>query len=183
MLSPPSTRPSGSRGRRSSAFARRAPAAPWSRPLRAGDGGAYGRVMPPVSRGFHRRGPVEADPSRIPPGQYLTEDFPGLSAGPTPRTSLDEWSLTIDGAVDRARRWTWDEFLALPSETFTVDIHCVTKWSKFDTSWTGVAVDTLLGGVDTAAGYVTAWSDGGYTTNLPLADLHGRAWVVHEYGG
>src|ERR671933_279992 len=109
--------------------------------------------MPPMSRGFHRRGPVEADASRIPPGQYLTGDFPVLSAGPTPRTPLDQWSLTIDGAVGQARRWSWEELRALPSETVTVDIHCVTSWSKLDTVWEGVSVDTLLARVDTAAAY------------------------------
>ncbi len=91
-----------------------------------------------------------------------------LSAGPTPRTPLAEWSLSIDGAVDGGRRWSWEEFLALPSETFTVDIHCVTKWSKLDTTWKGVAVDTLLEGVDATGAHVTAWCDGGYTTNVPL---------------
>jgi DMSO/TMAO reductase YedYZ molybdopterin-dependent catalytic subunit len=140
--------------------------------------------MPPVSRGFQRRRTPDADASRIPPGQYLTLDFPVLSAGPTPRTPLDEWSLVIDGAVDDTRRWSWKEFLALPSETFTVDIHCVTKWSKLDTTWTGVPVDTLLDGVDTSAEFLTAWCDGGYTTNVPLQDLNdGRGWVVHAYDG
>src|SRR5436305_1685966 len=98
--------------------------------------------MPPVSRGSHRRRPPPVDTSRLPPGQSLTRDFPVLSAGPTPRTPLDEWTFTIDGAVDAARRWTWEELLALPQETVTVDIHCVTGWSKLDTSWSGVAVDT-----------------------------------------
>ena len=140
--------------------------------------------MPPVSRGFHRRRDAEPDASRTPPGQYLTRDFPVLSAGPTPRTSLEEWSLTLHGEVEPAVSWTWEELLELPQETFTVDIHCVTKWSKLDTTWTGVAVDTLLDAVDTSAEFVTAWSDGGYTTNLPLEDLAGgRAWVVHTYGG
>jgi DMSO/TMAO reductase YedYZ molybdopterin-dependent catalytic subunit len=140
--------------------------------------------MPPISRGFRGRRRADVDPSRLPPGQYLETGFPVLSAGPTPRTPLDRWSLAIDGAVDASATWSWDEFLALPSETFTVDIHCVTKWSKLDTSWTGVSVDTLLDGVATDAGFVTAWSDGGYTTNLPLEDLTGgRAWVVHTYGG
>jgi DMSO/TMAO reductase YedYZ molybdopterin-dependent catalytic subunit len=140
--------------------------------------------MPPLSRGFRGRRRADVDPSRLPPGQYLETGFPVLSAGPTPRTPLDRWSLAIDGAVDAPATWSWDEFLALPSETFTVDIHCVTKWSKLDTSWTGVSVDTLLEGVATDAGFVTAWSDGGYTTNLPLEDLTGgRAWVVHTYGG
>ena len=114
------------------------------------------------------------DPARIPPGQYLTRDFPVLSAGPTPHTPLDQWTFTIDGAVDAARTWTWKEFLALPQETPTVDIHCVTKWSKLDTSWRGVSVDTLLEDVDTAAEYVTAWCDGGYTTNLALEDVTER---------
>ena len=135
-----------------------------------------------VSRGFRRRRPVEGDASRIPPGQYLTRDFPVLSAGPTPRTPLDRWSLTIDGAVDQPRRWSWDEFRALPSETVTLDIHCGTKWSKLDTTWTGVPIDALLEGVDSSADYVTAWCDGGYTTNVPLEDLAGgRAWVAYEY--
>ncbi len=140
--------------------------------------------MTPISRGFTgRRRPV-ADASRVPPGQYLTDDFPVLSAGPTPHTPLDEWSFTIDGAVDRSQSWSWAELMALPPETFTVDIHCVTKWSKLDTGWTGVSVDTLLAEIQTPAGYVTAWSDGGYTTNLPLLDVTGgRAWVVYEYDG
>ncbi len=140
--------------------------------------------MPPISRGFGGRRRSGADPSRVPPGQYVTPDFPVLSAGPTPRTSTDEWSLTIDGAVDEARRWSWEELLALPAETFTVDIHCVTKWSKLDTTWTGVSVDTLLEDVGTEAEHVVAWCDGGYTTNLPLEEVtDGRAWVVYEYDG
>ena len=139
--------------------------------------------MPPISRGFRRR--READPgdaARLPPGQYLTRDFPVLSAGPTPRTPLEDWSLTIDGAVGTPRSWSWEEFLALPTETVTVDIHCVTKWSKLDTTWTGVSVDVLLDGVETEGDYVVAWSDGGYTTNLPLEDItDGKAWVAHIY--
>jgi DMSO/TMAO reductase YedYZ molybdopterin-dependent catalytic subunit len=140
--------------------------------------------MTPVSRGFfgHRR-PV-ADPDRVPPGQYVTGDFPVLSAGPTPHTPLEEWSFTIRGAVTEAVSWPWVEFLALPSETVAVDIHCVTKWSKLDTEWRGVSLDTLLLGIKASAEYATAWSDGGYTTNLSLADLTGgKAWVVYEYGG
>jgi len=140
--------------------------------------------MPPVSRGFQRRHAAATDPSRIPPGQYETQDFPVLSAGPTPRTPLDEWSLTLHGAVEPAVSWTWEEFLALPSERVDVDIHCVTKWSKLGTTWTGVPVDVLLDGVDTSAEFVTAWCDGDYTTNLPLEDLvDGRAWVAYEFGG
>src|SRR4051794_38609770 len=140
--------------------------------------------MPSVSRGFRGRREAAVDPARIPPGQYLVRDFPVLSAGPTPRVDVAGWSLTIDGAVDAVRSWTYEELLALPQETVTVDIHCVTKWSKLDTAWTGVAVDTLLEDVGTEAAYVTAWCDGDYTTNLALEDLaDGRAWVVHTYDG
>jgi DMSO/TMAO reductase YedYZ molybdopterin-dependent catalytic subunit len=140
--------------------------------------------MSPISRGFlGRRRPV-ADPARVPPGQHVTSDFPVLSAGPTPHTPLDNWSFTIDGAVEEPVSWRWQEFLALPSEAVTVDIHCVTKWSKLDTTWKGVSVDTLLENVKTSAGYVSAWCDGGYTTNLPLPDVtDGQAWVAYEYGG
>jgi DMSO/TMAO reductase YedYZ molybdopterin-dependent catalytic subunit len=140
--------------------------------------------MTPISRGFRGRPRRDIDPSRVPPGQYVVDDFPVLSAGPTPRTSLDEWSFTIQGAVDEARSWTWEEFSALPSETFTVDIHCVTKWSKLGTTWTGVSLDTLMDGVETEAAYVSAFCDGDYTTNLPLDDvLGGRAWIAHTYDG
>jgi DMSO/TMAO reductase YedYZ molybdopterin-dependent catalytic subunit len=88
----------------------------------------------------------------VPPGQYVTRDFPVLSAGPTPRTPLERWDFTIAGEVDEPRRWTWQEFRALPAEEITVDIHCVTKWSKLDTVWQGVRVDTLLEGIETSAG-------------------------------
>ena len=139
--------------------------------------------MPPVSRGFRGRRP-DVDPARVPPGQYVETDFPVLSAGPTPRTPLDEWSFTIAGAVEEPRSWSWEEFRALPSETVTVDIHCVTKWSKLDTTWSGISLDTLLNGIDTEGMYISAWCDGGYTTNLPLADVKdGKAWVAYEFDG
>ncbi len=138
-----------------------------------------------ISRGF--RGRRRMDPEiagRIPPGQYLTRDFPVLSAGPTPRVDLSRWDFTIRGLVDAPRRWTWEEFRALPSETVTKDIHCVTQWSKLDTTWEGVSLDTLLDGIETDAGYVTAFCDGGYTTNLPLADVRGgKAWIAFAYDG
>jgi DMSO/TMAO reductase YedYZ molybdopterin-dependent catalytic subunit len=140
--------------------------------------------MSPISRGFRGRPRGDADPARVPPGQYVTHDFPVLSAGPTPHTRLEEWSFEIRGAVASRSAWTWDELRALPSETVTVDIHCVTKWSKLDTEWTGVSLDTLLAGVDTEAEYVVAFADGGYTTNMPLEDLtDGKAWVAFEYDG
>jgi DMSO/TMAO reductase YedYZ molybdopterin-dependent catalytic subunit len=123
-----------------------------------------------------------ADPSRLPPGQYLTPDFPVLSAGPTPHTPLEQWSFTIEGEVERPASWTWQEFQSLPAEAVTTDIHCVTKWSKFDTAWRGVSLDSLLGSVQSSARYLTAWCDGGYTTNLAVEDVAGgKAWIAYEY--
>src|SRR5213082_1330401 len=124
--------------------------------------------MSPVSRGFFGRRHSVDDPSRVPPGQYVTHDFPVLSAGPTPHAPLEGWTFTIGGEVDQAASWTWEELLALPDENVTVDIHCVTKWSKLDTSWKGVSLDILLASVTTSAECLTAFSDGGYTTNLAL---------------
>jgi DMSO/TMAO reductase YedYZ molybdopterin-dependent catalytic subunit len=140
--------------------------------------------MPPISRGFRGRRRAGVDPARVPPGQYVTDDFPVLSAGPTPEVPLQEWSFAIGGAVAEGRSWTWEELLALPPETVTLDIHCVTKWSKLDTHWTGVSVDVLLEGAEPWGDYVVAFCDGGYTTNLPLEDVTGgRAWVAYEYDG
>ena len=141
--------------------------------------------MPPISRGFRGRPRREVDPSRVPPGQYVVNDFPVLSAGPTPRTSTDEWTLTIDGAVDGARTWSWDELRELPSETFTVDIHCVTKWTQarhdLDAACRSTRCSTE---VETEAEYLTAWCDGGYTTNLTLEDITGgKAWVAYDFDG
>jgi DMSO/TMAO reductase YedYZ molybdopterin-dependent catalytic subunit len=134
-----------------------------------------------VSPGFSgkRRG---EQPDRLPPGQYLTDDFPVLSAGPTPRLSTDRWEFTVTSETGQVHSWSWDELLALPAEDVTVDIHCVTKWTKLDTSWRGVPVEALLENVETAADFVVAHSYDGYTTNLPLEDLlDGQAWVAYRY--
>ena len=141
--------------------------------------------MSPVSRGFHgRRRESAADTKRIPPGQYLTSDFPVLSAGPTPHTPLGTWTFSIRQAGAELRTWTWPELLALPAEQVTADIHCVTRWSKLDTSWKAVPIDTLLADVSLQASFALAFCDGGYTTNVPLADLTaGQAWVAYEYDG
>ena len=138
------------------------------------------QAMSPISRGFRgKRRDAPAD--RVPPGQYVTPDFPVLSAGPTPHRPLEEWDFTI---VGEAKSWSWEEFHELPFEDVPCDIHCVTKWSKLDTTWEGVSVDTLLEGVETSAEYVVAFCDGGYTTNLPLEDLtDGKAWVAYTYDG
>ena len=139
-----------------------------------------------ISRGFSgkRREPEAAN--RVPPGQYLVRDFPVLSAGPTPRTPLDRWTFTLEGLVREPVTWTWEEFLQLPSQEFITDIHCVTKWSKLDTHWEGVTVDTLFEHValDPKAAYVMAFCDGGYTTNIPLPDLiGGQAFIGTKFDG
>jgi DMSO/TMAO reductase YedYZ molybdopterin-dependent catalytic subunit len=135
-----------------------------------------------VTRGFAGR--RRDDAPKLPPGQYLTRDFPVLSAGPTPRIPLDRWEFTVETEAGARRSWSWTDLLALPSETVTVDIHCVTKWSKLSTTWQGVPVDTLLADVETAADYALVHSYGGYTTNLPLEDLlDGQAWVAYQYDG
>ena len=142
--------------------------------------------MARASRGFlGRRRSGQGRGNRLPPGQYDVGDaFPVLSAGPTPRRDLGTWDFRVLGQVERPARWSWQEFQELPREEVTVDVHCVTSWSKFDTSWSGVSVDTMLEQVKTAAAFVTAFSDGGYTTNLPLADVTGgKAWVVDTHAG
>ena len=139
-----------------------------------------------VSRGFHGRRQQSTLNDRIPPGQYLERGFPVLSAGPTPHTPLAAWDFAIEGAVNQPKRWSWEEFHTLPHEEITVDIHCVTKWSKLDTHWEGVSVETLLQQVapTAEARYVVAFSDGRYTTNLPLDEVRGgQAWVVYAYEG
>ena len=139
--------------------------------------------MSPISRGFHGRRREAADSARLPPGQYLTHDFPVLSAGPTPHNALAKWTFSIEGGRE-PKSWTWSEFQALPAETITVDIHCVTRWSKLDTTWRGVSLDVLLDAVGYDHPYALAFCDGGYTTNLPVADLTGgKAWVAFSYDG
>ena len=137
------------------------------------------------TRGFlgRRR---DADP-RLPPGQYdAGDDWPVLTAEVTPNLRPEQWTMSVDGLVETPSSWTWDECHALPQSTYEGAIHCVTTWSKFDMSWTGVSVDVLL---DLAkplpsASYVVATSTTGYTTNLPLDDVRGgKAWVAFGVGG
>jgi DMSO/TMAO reductase YedYZ molybdopterin-dependent catalytic subunit len=135
-----------------------------------------------ISRGFGGRR-RESRPE-LPPGQYLAHDFPVLSAGPTPRVPLDRWRFTVTTEIGAKQSWTWDEFRQLPAEDVTVDLHCVTKWSKLDTAWRGVSLDTLLADVETSADYTLVHAHGGYTTNVPLEDLlDGKAWVAYQYDG
>jgi DMSO/TMAO reductase YedYZ molybdopterin-dependent catalytic subunit len=134
-----------------------------------------------VSPGFHGR---RRGDQKLPPGQYLVTDFPVLSAGPTPRVDTGTWRFRLQTETGQIREWDWAQFRALPDEDITVDIHCVTKWSKLTTHWRGVSLDTLLAEAETSAQYLLAHSYGGYTTNLPLADVRdGQAWIAFEYEG
>ena len=139
--------------------------------------------MSVISRGFgggHRNG----GGARIPPGQYETRDFPVLSTGPTPQVDRSKWALNVTDREGAVTRWTWPDLMRAPSEKFTVDIHCVTKWSMLKTTWRGVRVSALLGDLAGEAEYALVRCYGGYTTNLPLSDLVDRdAWIAYEYEG
>jgi DMSO/TMAO reductase YedYZ molybdopterin-dependent catalytic subunit len=133
-----------------------------------------------VTPGFFGRG-RSADPD-LPPGQYLVTDFPVLSAGPTQLVDTAAWEFTLTAETGQTKAWNWAEFRALPSERFTTDLHCVTKWSKLQTHWEGVSLDTLLADIETTAEFALVRSYGGYTTNLPLEDLlDGKAWIAFRY--
>ena len=134
-----------------------------------------------ISRGFAGRS-REHNPE-LPPGQYLTEDFPVLSAGPTPELDTAEWTFTVQ-TENGPTKWNWDELHALGTEEVHTDIHCVTRWSKLGTSWRGVPLDAIFDKVETERDFVMQYSYGGYTTNVPLEDLlDGKAWVVSEFEG
>jgi DMSO/TMAO reductase YedYZ molybdopterin-dependent catalytic subunit len=138
-----------------------------------------------VSRGFggSRRVPEELA-ERIPPGQHLERGFPVLTAGATPTVDRGEWSFRIDGDVAQEIEWGWREFNELPQEDVPCDIHCVTSWSKLDTSFRGVSLDVLLDAAEPLDAFAMVHSFGGYTTNLEIEDLtDGKAWVVTEHEG
>ncbi|MES1202524.1 MAG: sulfite oxidase-like oxidoreductase [Pseudomonadota bacterium] len=142
---------------------------------------------PPITRGFRGKRP-SAPANRVPPGQHLTTDFPVLSAGPTPPTDLTAWRFALkntDGGV--LREWSWTEFAALPQTEIKVDIHCVTTWTKLDTQWRGVTIDALLeaaGLPEAPLPYAMIHCEGGYTTNVPLADMRGgKAMIATHYEG
>ncbi len=136
--------------------------------------------MAVVTRGFGGRRLSEAE--TLPPGQYLADGFPVLTAGPTQYVDTDDWKFTITTETDDRSSWSWDDLMAMPIEDVEVDLHCVTRWSKLQTRWRGVPVDAFFEDVESTADYVMAHSHGGYTTNLPLEDLlDGKAWVVFEY--
>jgi DMSO/TMAO reductase YedYZ molybdopterin-dependent catalytic subunit len=138
--------------------------------------------MPIISRGFTGRRSDES--ASLPPGQYLTHDFPVLSAGPTPRIRTEDWEFTITTELGARHQWSFSDLMALPAGEPTVDLHCVTKWSKLHTDWKGVSLDVLMRDVESTADYALVSSYGGYTTNLPVEDLlDGQAWLAYEYDG
>lgn len=123
---------------------------------------------------------------RLPPGQSLTQRFPVLTYGSNPEYDLSTWDFKVWGEVDHEMTWNWDAFIKLPKKTLTTDIHCVTRWSKFDTTWGGVDALKLaeIVGVKPSAKFVIAHCDGGYTTNVPIADfLDDDVLLAYEYEG
>ena len=126
------------------------------------------------------------DPARLPPGQYLTEKWPVLHAGSVPHTDLATWDLRVHGEVEQPVALTWEEFTALPSREITIDIHCVTRWSRFDTSFRGVHWSELekLVKPKPSARFVVAHAEQGFTANVPLAALEDeRALLAYEADG
>ncbi len=139
-----------------------------------------------VTRGFTGRGSIGDQSKRIPPGQHLVDNFPVLSAGPTPSVELSDWKFTVKIGPKPTKVWNWTEFNALPKTKVTRDIHCVTSWSKLDTVWEGVLIDDILAdaGLDRPTEFVLAHSYDNYSTNVPLADLlSGKAMVALNYDG
>lgn len=119
---------------------------------------------------------------RLPPGQSLTQKFPVLHYGPVPGFNPATWDFRVWGEVEEEKRWTWDEFNRLPRMKLVMDIHCVTRWSKFDTEWEGVALRTLVDeGLikpkDTAR-FVMQHAEYGFTTNLPLEIIMGENFLM-----
>jgi DMSO/TMAO reductase YedYZ molybdopterin-dependent catalytic subunit len=126
------------------------------------------------------------DPARLPPGQYLTEKWPVLHAGSVPNTDLAVWDFQVFGEVERPLTLTWDELRRLPSSEITVDIHCVTRWSRFDASFRGVHWRELakLVGPKPNARFVVAHAEQGFTSNLPLEALEAdEALIAYEADG
>jgi len=126
------------------------------------------------------------DPGRLPPGQYLTEKWPVLHAGTVPSIDLATWTLEISGEVERPLTLTWDQLLELPSREITVDIHCVTRWSRFDTTFKGVHWSEIakLVAPKPSARFVVAHAEQGFTSNVPLAAIEDeQALIAYEADG
>lgn len=123
---------------------------------------------------------------RLPPGQSLTNKFPVLTYGPNPKFDPATWDFRVFGEVENEMSWNWEEFQQLPTVTITVDIHCVTRWSKFDTTWEGVQFRKLaeMVGMKDTTKHVIAHCDYGYTTNVPIEDMmHEDVLLTYKYDG
>jgi DMSO/TMAO reductase YedYZ molybdopterin-dependent catalytic subunit len=126
------------------------------------------------------------DPARLPPGQYLTEKWPVLHAGSVPQTDLATWDFKVFGEVDNPVTLSWDELQALPSKEIELDIHCVTRWSRFDARFRGVHWSELaeLAGPKPSGRYVVAHAEQGFTANVPLRALEDEnALIAYEADG
>ena len=126
-----------------------------------------------LRRANPKRKPDEDPENRVPPGQYLTDKFPVLTHGPTPKVNLERWQFQVYGSVSEEVSWSYDDFTALPQIEITTDFHCVTRWSQLDNVWQGVPITEVIKqiGILKEAQYVMVHAYGGYTTNLPLVDL------------
>jgi DMSO/TMAO reductase YedYZ molybdopterin-dependent catalytic subunit len=141
-----------------------------------------------ATRGFsaRNRGGGAEQTGRLPPGQFLTTDFPVLSAGPTPQIAREDWRLALQVGPRTVKSWSWADFIRLPITRTTPDIHCVTKWSKFDTNWEGVSIQDLLAdaGLEPPTAFMLAHSYDDYSTNVPVKDLlDGRGMIAIAYDG
>lgn len=151
--------------------------------------GLFDKLRPGKTEGQPNRRDLERQvmqEGRLPPGQSLTLKFPVLTYGPNPGFNPETWDLRVFGEVEKEMRWSWDEFLKLPTTTITTDIHCVTRWSKFDTVWEGVLIRDLVAlfGLKPTAKHVIAHCDFGYTTNVPLDDMLGdKVMLAYKYDG
>ncbi len=142
-------------------------------------------IMDDILKRRNQEAQVKSE-GRLPPGQSLTQKFPVLTYGPTPPFNEATWDLRVFGEVEQEKRWNWAEFQQLPTVTITTDIHCVTRWSKFDTTWEGVLFRDFmkLAGVKESAKYVIAHCEYSYTTNTPLEImLDDDVLLAYKYNG
>ena len=136
-----------------------------------------------INKGFNQKNNL-TNKKKLPPGQYLVDYLLILTAGPTPKIDLELWNLEIYANQDLIKSFTWQKFLKLPQSEFFTDIHCVTKWSLFDTVWEGVYLEEILeqSGINFSSGYIYVSCYGGYKTNIPMSDINNKkAMIAHSY--
>jgi DMSO/TMAO reductase YedYZ molybdopterin-dependent catalytic subunit len=135
---------------------------------------------------FNRAHQTDAPADRLPPGQYLTKGWPVLHYGDVPRTRLTGWTFRVWGLVEQPQEWSYEQFLALAETRVECDVHCVTRWSKYDNVFEGVPFLTVAGRVQPKpeARYVMVHAENGFTANLPLADLmRDTVLFAHKHNG